>query len=440
MSVNAALRRRQLGFRGRIQLNFAVDKIRLKEVMRLPNTLRDELDPLNGNPTSAPLASTRLNSDIIAVAHEDGCINLVSVKKLKSVSHWNAHDNAIFDIKTSSDNKSLITASGDSTIRVWDVELKKETVNFSPHYSTIKSISIYDANTLASGSRDGSIKIHDLRVKEKTVIIIRDAHRNTTIRRTTPKHVIKTDPISCVTNVVFDPYCPRLYSAGANDATIKLWDLRGTSDSNRPKRTREGHVLYNQPYQVVHHPSQGVHCGYSHLLFSSGRLYASCSDNKIYCYESFNSTNKPIKFTGYRYNTYLRLSIMDDRFLFSGGKAGHGALVWSLEDKHSSMYYPETTKQPIGQLKPDSIDNFDTNVIETDWDSLSVFSMRDDGLVCKWTMQHVLDSERKKLASENTLSTNNEDITIQMADIINVNVLRPNHRVSNLFSQSQMIT
>jgi WD40 repeat protein len=431
MDVNAAIRRRKLGLKGRLQIDFVVDKIRLKEVIKFPNSIRDELDPFEGHLSgSAPLASSRLNSDTVAVAHEDGYVNLLSFKELKSKTCWSAHDNAIFDIKSSSDNKSLITASGDTTIRIWDVERKKETLNFSPHFSSVKSLSVYDINTFASGSRDGSIKIHDLRIKDKTVIIIRDAHRNTTIRKA-PKFNPKTDPISCVTSIVFDPYCPRLYSAGANDATLKLWDLRKSRQTNKPRRTLEGHILFNQPYHEINHPARGVHCGYSHLLFSSGRLYAACSDNIIYCYEGFTSSIKPIKFTNFGYSSYLRLAIMDDRYLISGGKLGGGALVWSLMNKCSSMYYPETTKQPIGELRPDLNDAHDTNVIETDWDSLSLLSMRDDGLVFKWTMQHVPESERKKLASQNFLAAASENITIQMADIIGVNVLRPNHRLSN---------
>lgn len=430
MSINAAIRRRKLGVRERINIDFAIDRLRLKEVIKLPNACRDELDEFYNQTASGPLASARLNGDIIAIANEDGYVNLIKTRKLENITCWMAHENAIFDIKSTLDQKKLITASGDSTIRIWDVENKTEALKFSPHHSSIKSVSIYDDNTIASGSRDGSIKIHDLRVKDQTVIIIRDAHRNTSIRKT-PSKLSKTDPISCVTNVLFDPYHPRLYSAGANDATIKLWDLRRSGETNRPRRDKDGHILLNQPYQEVHHPSRGVHCGYSHLLLSSGKLYAACSDNKIYCYNRFDPKAQPTKFLGYRYDTYLRMAIFDDRYLLSGGKNG-GALMWSLSNKRSSMYMPETLKQPLGQLRPDGSDRFDTNIVEADWETLSVFSMRDDGLVCKWSIDRISEAEKKRLMSDTALSSPDGDVTFQLSDIIGVNVLRPTHGVNDI--------
>lgn len=426
MNVNTALRRRKLGLPCRIEIDFAFDRLRLKEAIKLTSRPNSDEQDLK---TYGPLACARINSETIAVANEDGYVNLLRTKKLDNAAHWMAHENAIFDVKANPDQRSIFTASGDTTIKQWDIETKKEINRILAHYSSIKSISVYDHNILASRSRDGSIKVHDLRLKPATVLVIRDAHRNQIIGKAR-KVSAKTDPVSCVTNVVFDPYCPRIYSAGANDATIKLWDLRKISQSSRFKRTADGQLVYNQPSVCIHHPSNGVHCGYSHLLLSSGKLYAACSDNKIYGYDRFLPNTEPIKFTGYRYDTYLRLAVMDDRFLISGAK-GDGAIIWSLGNKHSSKYYPEMTKQPFGQLKPDEVDRFDTNVVETDWDSLSIFTFRDDHLVCKWTMQHVLDSEKKKLACQTGLASQQDDVTIEMSDIIDVNVLRPNYRLNN---------
>lgn len=427
MNIPAALRRRQLGFRGTIDIDFAIDQIRLKEAIRLPNILpnNDEFGGELSSKTCGPLCCTNFSEDKYAVANEDGFVNIIKTRKLEHVTRWMAHDNAIFDIKSCPGGTSIFTASGDSSIIQWDLNQKKDIIQLSPHQSSIKSLSVYDSNTLASGSRDGTIKVHDLRKKDATVLTIKDAHRNHIISkpRRTPA---KTDPISCVTNVVFDDLFPRIYSAGANDATIKLWDLRKI----RVKRTFDGQNLVSEPSNQVHHPSRGVHCGYSDLLLSSGRLYAACSDNKIYCYEKFSSDARPIRFTGFKYDTYLKLAIMDDRFLFSGSKGG-GALVWNLGTKQSSKYYPETTKQIIGQLKPDNAETYDTNVTGTDWSSLSVFSFRDDGLVCKWSMQGVTEQDRKRLQVEGLLKSIDDEVTIQMSDIIDVNVLRPSQGLRN---------
>jgi len=425
MSLNTQIRKRTLGLSRKINMEFAVDRMKLKETCRLPNAPIDGIE----DPTASkgPLASTRLNRDTIAVANEDGYVNLLRVSKLKPIVHWLAHENAIFDIKTFPDQDKLITASGDATIRIWDVEQKKEILKFVPHFSTVKSVSIYERNIIASGSRDGAIKVHDLRLRDPTIIVIKDAHRNLILRKSVPKST-KTDPISCVTNVVFDPHFPRIYSAGANDATIKLWDLRNNTQNSRPKRTREGLLILHQAYQEIHHPSKGLHCGYAHLLISSGRLYAACSDNKIYRYDNFATDSQPsTRFTGFRYDNCLRLAIMEDRFLFSGSKRG-GALMWSLGSGESSLYYPETTKNPIGELRADMADTYDTNALEADWESLSLISFRDDGLVCKWTMQHVSELERKALLENDNLLSVNDDISIHMSDIIGVNVPRHNGR------------
>lgn len=424
MNVNNSLRDRKLGLTRRVEVDFARKQIRLKQVVKLNSASSEPDDEQESSKTSGPLACSRIDSNILAVANEDGYVNLLHTTDMKDLGFWLAHENAIFDIKASYDRKHVFTGSGDATVRKWDLETKKNVLTISPHHSTVKSISVYDDNIIASGSRDGTIKIHDLRQKEPTIIVIRDAHRNRIIgksRRTS----CKTDPISCVTNVVFDPYAPRIYSTGANDATIKLWDIRRHAPMNKFRRSLDGQLYLNQPFMEVHHPSSGRHCGYSHLLISNCKIYAACSDNKIYCYENFGSTSEePIKFTGYRYDTYLRLAVMDDRFLISGAKGG-GAIVWSLGQNKSSIYYPSTTKQPIGQLKPDDKDRYDTNVIDTDWDSLSIITFRDDRLVCKWTLQHVLDRERKALASLNASATLDEDVTMQTSDILDVNVLRP---------------
>lgn len=383
MDIHAAHRRRKLGFPMNLNYDLASKRIKLESSFKLPNsTPRQEEDVWNQGEnikTYGPLASATISRDIIAVANEDGYINLVRKKRLSSAAHWLGHDNAIFDIKASPSGKSLLTGSGDTTIKQWDIETKECIQQINPHYSSIKSLSFYTEHIVASGSRDGAIKVHDLRDSSPTVLVMNDAHKNKILGKKR-KVKSKTDPISCVTYLVFDTDIPRLYSSGANDATIKLWDIRKI----RHKRTLDGTFVVNEPFSEVHHPSRGVHCGYSHLLLSYKRLYAACSDNKIYCYENFSSTD-PIVFSGYRYDTYIRLAVMDNRFLFSGGRE-NGAKIWSLGTKRTKDSNEVISREPIGELKADDTDWCDTNVIETDWEALSVFSFRDDGLVSKWTL------------------------------------------------------
>lgn len=434
MNINNLISRRKLGFAERIEIDFAVDQIKLKEVLKLaPDT--DGENGLLEMKSHGPLAVTKLQNNVVAIANEDGYVNLMKSDKLKGLAHWLAHENAIFDIKSLPDNKSIITASGDATIKQWDVETKRVINSVDgAHHSSIKSVSVYDSRTIASGSRDGSIQVHDFRSKAPTMIVIRDAHKNNMVSHRPRKAAAKTDPTSTVTNVTFDPNFPRIYSTGANDATIKLWDLRKRTQTI--KRKLNGAFCMNTPAIEVDHPNKGKeHRGYSHLILSNYKVYAACSDHKIYCYQNFGFDEEPIKYIGCSYEAHLKLAVMDDRFLFSGSERG-GAMMWKISGSNcnSSKYYPETTKYPIGHLKIDDSNDFDTSVVETDWDSLSIMTFRDDRLVCKWTMQHVLDSERKKLQSEisiNTANQEDQDLTIEMSDIIDVNVLRPNYRITS---------
>ena len=57
---------------------------------------------------------------------------------------WLAHTNAIFDIDWMPGEAQLLTASGDQTIALWDVENEKKTCTFGGHKSSVKSVRFQD--------------------------------------------------------------------------------------------------------------------------------------------------------------------------------------------------------------------------------------------------------------------------------------------------------
>jgi WD40 repeat protein len=73
------------------------------------------------------------------------------------------HKGAIFSVITSPDGKTLISASGDHTIKVWDLSTGKVRQTLLGHTGPIVSIAMStDGQTLASGGRDRTVKLWNL--------------------------------------------------------------------------------------------------------------------------------------------------------------------------------------------------------------------------------------------------------------------------------------
>lgn len=106
------------------------------------------------------------------------------------------HNNGIFDVKWSHDDTSLLTASADYSLRVTNIAAEKVTHVLSGHTSTVKCSSWDPTNPslLASGGRDGTICLWDLRVSAQSgefetiqpVMSVYGAHEDT-VNKSRPK-------------------------------------------------------------------------------------------------------------------------------------------------------------------------------------------------------------------------------------------------------------
>jgi len=122
------------------------------------------------------------------------------------------HDAGISSVSFNPDGKTLASGSRDETIKLWDVQTGKEITTLRGHYSwgifssLVFSVSSSpDGQTLASGSEDGTIELWDVQTgKEITTL---QGH------------------YSGVNSVSFSPDGKTLAS-GSEDDTIKLWDVQ----------------------------------------------------------------------------------------------------------------------------------------------------------------------------------------------------------------------
>ena len=99
---------------------------------------------------------------LLAVADEEGAVHIVDAAArlpAQTGTHtldahdwqpehqWNAHDNAVFDLAWADGDRRMLTASGDQTVRLWDIETAVVHCGFRRH--TGGGGSVHTTNTPA---------------------------------------------------------------------------------------------------------------------------------------------------------------------------------------------------------------------------------------------------------------------------------------------------
>jgi len=127
-----------------------------------------------------PFSTASLNrSPIVIIGDESGSVRLVSTDKSSDTSAFKGykdfhtplieiacHENAVFDLSVTEDDRRLATASGDQTTRIFDLEKQTCLGLLNYHEASVKQVSFNPSNPsmLISSSRDGDVHLWDLRV------------------------------------------------------------------------------------------------------------------------------------------------------------------------------------------------------------------------------------------------------------------------------------
>lgn len=247
--------------------------------------------------------------------------------------HFQPHQNAILDLAFSVDDARLATASGDQSARIVDMRTQQVVHNLTGHLASVKKVQFQPGdsrgNVIATSSRDGSVKIWDLRcngvqrpaqelffslnsdvgVREarnttdkvtwlQPVNAIVDAHadrRTTSINSShqkqsaTPDNPSRTEQmgrrggVSVTTLTFLQPGREHLLlTASEANACIKVWDLRAAHSSRR-----NGAVVLSTTKQPESHDKHRLFGVNSLCLNGDGsRVYSLCRDSTIYAYST----------------------------------------------------------------------------------------------------------------------------------------------------------
>ncbi|MBD2196362.1 MULTISPECIES: nSTAND1 domain-containing NTPase [Calothrix] len=149
----------------------------------------------------------------IASASGDGTIKLWSLEG-KELKTFKGHSASVYSVSFSPDGKTIASASGDKTIKLWNLE-GKELKTFKGHSDSVFSVSFSpDGKAIASASRDNTVILWNLVGKELKTF---RGHSD------------------WVSSVKFSPDSKTIVSA-SGDNTIKLWNLEG-----KELKTFKGH-------------------------------------------------------------------------------------------------------------------------------------------------------------------------------------------------------
>ncbi|KAL2926196.1 Denticleless protein-like protein [Bienertia sinuspersici] len=293
---------------------------------------------------SVNLIFTIKNAHILAVTDEEGYVNFLDTRlKLDSsathqenaaksiVSSWVAHDNSVYDLCWTKEDRSVLTASADHTIKLWDVEHKKCYGMLRGHVGSVKSVSCHPTNSdlVVSGSRDGSFALWDLRCNPQRGRdwITPNEQVNGAHTSAKRKRFIKKKVCIVINRIIWSLLMDYVLLIDISFFhVVKLWDTRNLRVSAAQacplqESTTEMHWR--------HHGITSLSQDCNGVLLS-----ASCTDNRIYLYNVLQLQKGPISsFSGCQIGSfYIKSTISPDAsHILSGSSDGNG-YIWQVEN------------------------------------------------------------------------------------------------------------
>lgn len=118
-----------------------------------------------------------------------------------------------------------------------------------------------------------------------------------------------------------------LISCGAGDGIIKVWDLR----RNYSRYKKEPMPKYSLPYA-----GSSTFKGFTNITMDldSYRLYVSCMDNTIYCYNVATYNPEPVqRYNGLKNGSYyIRTCLSADGKYLLSGSSDDKAYIWNVQN------------------------------------------------------------------------------------------------------------
>ncbi|XP_012570363.1 uncharacterized protein [Cicer arietinum] len=288
-----------------------------------------------------------MNSGLSFCKTSKRCYDLASEK----ISEWRAHEETgifgqvILDVGWIKEDTQILTAAGDETIKVWDVEEKKCLATLWGHRDWIESICSHPTNDdiFVSGSNDRSFRLWDLRCKSTVSIPNEDTIFSTAVvERANLYHRSDGGRVDAMglTSVLWLKDQFTIATAGSKHSTVKFWDARFlkqgvTYKGPLPKSTEKQKLHAFDGITSLSQDERGV------------LLTASSMDNRIYLYNILELGKRALSyFEGHTIRKYSKAAISPDALNIASG-CDHGTTyVWQVNKPHErTILMPANEKE-----------------------------------------------------------------------------------------------
>ncbi|KRX20351.1 Trehalase [Trichinella nelsoni] len=271
------------------------------------------------------------------------------------------HRNAVCDFAWHPCGRGeVLTGSADERIILTDCNIAKAVQCFHGHSYSIRSLSWCAENTnlFASGGRDGSLRIWDVRLRAGCISTIAKAHyfgdfltaSSSTLcnqKRTNLRKILMSDVRRSgtslnvpVTGVHFHNQHYVLSGAYTNTG-IRIWDLRKLLQANKAVA-----AVDIWPYPSPRNSNYSRY-GYTTFCVDSSRslLFVPCTDNTVYQYSLSSFNPKPsnrlyvARHTGVSINTYyVQCAVCPYAPYLLCGSSNNKAMIWNINESGDPQF------------------------------------------------------------------------------------------------------
>lgn len=296
-----------------------------------PPTFGANLASLSGHKAIVLNMAFSPDGKTLASASEDGTIKLWDVQGKRDKATFRGHTGPVRALAYSPDGRFLVSGSADYTARIWDINSGQEKYLLAGHTAVVTSVAFApDGKSVATGSDDHTIRLWDaqtggnfgtLQGHKDNVVAVAYAPDGKTLASGSRDGILKLWDLNTGKEIrqltghtgsiwsVVFSHDGKTLASGSLDKTIRLWDVA---------QAKERYIMYG--------PTQGVR----QIAFSSDDKYlASGSDDKIVRLWDTATGVEKAKFEGHTNPVYAVAISPDGKILASGSEDG-AIILWNL--------------------------------------------------------------------------------------------------------------